>query len=94
MKISKLVDKIDIAINNGQLKKRFSSICKNNNEDKNLELNLNNSFAFKIILINKITSKSNIDFNNNVKQLCDSCIENKHQKIVKNKKMTLTTYRP
>lgn len=66
VKTSKLVDGIDIRIDNCQLKKRFSSNSKNNNKEEILELSPNNSLALTTTLFNKITNTSSIDFNNNV----------------------------
>lgn len=93
VKISKLVDGIDIMINNGQQEKRFSFDSKNNNEDEILKSSPNNLLTLTIILLNKITSTSNIDLNNNVKQLCDFCIESKYTKIVRHKKITFIIHK-
>lgn len=43
-------------------------------------------------LLNKVTNSTTVDVQvRNIKQLYDSCIESKHTKIVKHKKMTSTT---
>lgn len=93
MKTSKLVDGIDITIDNGWQEERFSSDSEDNNEDEILEPSPDNSPALMITLLNKITSTSSIDLNDDIKQLCDPCIENKYTKIVRHKKITLTTRR-
>lgn len=49
--------------------------------------------ALKTTLVNQITSTSGIDSNDNIEQLCDPCIEKKHTKNIRHKKMTLTTGR-
>ena len=88
---SKLVDVIDITIDNDQQEERFSSDSEDNNEDENLEPCFNNPPALITTLLNRITSTSNIVLDYNVDQLGDPCIESKHTKIVRNKKITLTT---
>lgn len=93
METSKLLDEIDITTDNGQPEERFSFDSEDNNEDKNLESSLNNSFTLTTILLNKITSTSSIDLDDVIKQLCDPCIESKYTKIIKHKKMTLTICR-
>lgn len=89
----KLVDRIDITIDNSQQKKHFLSNFKDNNKNKNLESSCNNPPTLMTILLNKITSTSSINYNNNIKQLYNFYIKNKHTKIVKHKKMTLTICR-
>ena len=91
IRTSKLVDGIDITIDNSQQEERYSSDSENNNKDENLEPCLNNPPVLTTTLLNKITSTSNFNLDNNVKQLCDPYIESKHTKIVRHKKMTLTT---
>lgn len=58
-----------------------------------MEPSLDNLSALTITLLNKITSTSNIDSNDVIEQLYDSCIESKYTKIVRHKKITLTTHR-
>ena len=87
----KLVDRIDIIIDNGQQEERFSSDSEDNNKDENLEPCLNNPPALTTTLLNKTINTSSIDLDDDVEQLCDHCIESKHTKIVRHKKMTLTT---
>lgn len=91
MKISKLVDEIDIMIYNSQQKECFFFNFKDNNKDKNFKPNFNNSFVLITILFNKITIINNINFNDIVKQLCNSYIKSKYIKIIKHKKIILTT---
>ena len=56
-----------------------------------MEPYLNNPPVLTTTLLNKVTSTSSIDLDDNFEQLCDSCIESKHTKIIRHKKMTLTT---
>lgn len=85
--------KKEYTIDNSQQKERFSSNPKDNNEDEILELYSNNFPIVTTILLNKITSTGSINFNNNIKQLYNPCIESKYTKIVWHKKMTLTSFR-
>lgn len=64
---SKLVNEIDIIINNSQQKKYLLSDFNVNKENKNLELNSNNLLDFITTLFNKIININSIIYNNNVK---------------------------
>ena len=90
----KLTNGIDITIEDDQqsLEGCFSSDSEKNNEDNSSEPSLDRIdilFTPTTTLLNKMTSTTNHD--NSVKQLCDPCIESKHTKIVRHKKMTPTT---
>lgn len=92
MKTSKLFDRIDIIIDNGQQKKRLLSNSIDNNKDKNLELNLNNPFIFITTLFNKIISNTNsIDLNDVIKQWYNLYMRSKYTKIIRYKMIILTT---
>lgn len=94
VKAFKLTDGIDIMIKKNQQiqEKLFSFESEVDNKDKKSKLSLasNTFFAFTTTLLIKITNTGiNLDYF--VKQLCNFFIESKYTKIVKHKKMTLTT---
>ena len=62
------------------------------NKDKKSKLSLANNtfFASATMLLIKVIN-TGINLDHSVKQLCNFCIKSKHTKIVKHKKMTLTT---
>ena len=91
---SKLTDDIDITIEGDQQRseKCFSSNSEKDNEDNSLEPSLDSVDIFPTpttTLLNKMTSTINHD--DSIEQLCDPCIENKHTKIVRHKRMIPTT---
>lgn len=86
MKASKLTDEIDI-LGESHTKKQLSSNSKEDKERDNLEL------PIMMLIIVANTSRDDPDnFEETyVEQLCDLYIESKYTKIVKYKKITLTT---
>ena len=90
----KLNDGIDITIEKGQQiqEEPFSFDSNFNDEDKNSEPSpaSNTPPTPATMLLNKVTS-TGTDPDHSIEQLCDPCIESKHKKIVKHKKMTPTT---
>ena len=90
----KLTDGIDITIEKSEQiqEEPFSSDSEVDNKDKNSELSTtsNTSSAPTITLLNKVTS-TGTNPDQSVEQLCNPYIESKYTKIVRHKKMTLTT---
>lgn len=90
----KLTDGIDITIEDDQQRSEgcFPSDSEKDNKDNSLEPSLD---SIDIVptstttLLNKMTST--IDHDDSVEQLCNPCIESKHIKIVRHKRMTPTT---
>ena len=94
MEAFKFTDGIDITIEEGKQiqEEPFSSDSEVDDEDENSELSFvgNTPPAPITMLLNKVTiTSTNLDYS--VEQLCNPCIENKHTKIVRHKKMTPTT---
>lgn len=82
---SKLVDRIDFGKVIGSDNKRYLSDSKPDNKNNKS----NKDADSKPITINKA-----IEYNlNNIEKLCEACIESKHTRIIKSKKMTLISKR-
>lgn len=90
-------------IEDDQKMEGLSSNSKRDKENKNSKPNLVNnehqgsplSVDMTITtLFNKVTNNTDIDIeDSNVKQLCNLCIESKHTKIVRYKKITQTIWK-
>lgn len=97
IKVSKLINNINIMIEDNQQrsKRYFFSNSKNNHKNNISKPSLNSNnipyLTFTTMLFNKIISITN--HNNFVKQLYNLYIENKYTKIIKHNKMILIIFK-